>query len=58
MRRPADKVLSSVGLKKEDVDEIILTGGLARVPGFRKVFTNHFNGKVMIFIRYKCICIS
>lgn len=55
VRRAADQVLSSAGLKKEDVDDIILTGGLARVPGFRKVLKNHFNGKVITFIRYKCI---
>ena len=42
---PVAKVLSDAGLKKTDVDEIVLVGGSTRIPKVRLLITDFFNGK-------------
>ena len=40
---PCTEVLKSAGLKKEDVNEIILVGGSTRIPVIREKLKNFFN---------------
>jgi heat shock protein 5 len=42
---PVAKVLSDAGLKKAEVDEIVLVGGSTRIPKVRSLITDFFNGK-------------
>ena len=42
---PVGKVLSDAGLKKSEVDEIVLVGGSTRIPKVRTMITDFFNGK-------------
>ena len=42
---PVAKVLSDAGLKKAEVDEIVLVGGSTRIPKVRSMITDFFNGK-------------
>tara|TARA_B110001452_G_scaffold263452_1_gene264903 strand:- start:746 stop:2701 length:1956 start_codon:yes stop_codon:yes gene_type:complete len=42
---PVAKVLSDAGLKKAEVDEIVLVGGSTRIPKVRQLITDFFNGK-------------
>ncbi len=42
---PVGKVLSDAGLKKAEVDEIVLVGGSTRIPKVRTIITDFFNGK-------------
>lgn len=42
---PVTKVLSDAGLKKAEVDEIVLVGGSTRIPKVRELIKDFFNGK-------------
>lgn len=42
---PVTKVLSDAGLKKLEVDEIVLVGGSTRIPKVRQLIKDFFNGK-------------
>jgi len=42
---PVIKVLSDAGLKKAEVDEIVLVGGSTRIPKVRELIQDFFNGK-------------
>ena len=42
---PVGKVLDDAGLKKNEVDEIVLVGGSTRIPKVRKLLQDYFNGK-------------
>ena len=42
---PVTKVLSDAGLKKSEVDEIVLVGGSTRIPKVRQLIEDYFNGK-------------
>jgi heat shock protein 5 len=42
---PVRKVLQDAGLKKQEVDEIILVGGSTRIPKIRTMVQDFFNGK-------------
>lgn len=42
---PVDKVLTDAGLKKAEVDEIVLVGGSTRIPKVREIIKDFFNGK-------------
>jgi heat shock protein 5 len=42
---PVGKVLSDAGLKKSEVDEIVLVGGSTRIPKVRSLIKDFFNGK-------------
>ena len=40
-----EQVLSDSGLKKAEVDEIVLVGGSTRIPKIQKLIKDFFNGK-------------
>jgi heat shock protein 5 len=42
---PVRQVLEDAGLKKEDVDEIVLVGGSTRIPKVQQLIRGFFNGK-------------
>jgi len=42
---PVKNVLSDAGLKKPDVDEIVLVGGSTRIPKVQELLKDYFNGK-------------
>lgn len=42
---PVSKVLADAGLKKSEVDEIVLVGGSTRIPKVRSLIKDFFNGK-------------
>merc|ERR1712195_71425 len=43
--KPLDTVLSDGGLKKSEVDEIVLVGGSTRIPKVQQLLKEFFNGK-------------
>ncbi|XP_023666833.2 endoplasmic reticulum chaperone BiP-like [Paramormyrops kingsleyae] len=43
--KPVQKVLEDAGLKKSDVDEIVLIGGSTRIPKVQQLVKEFFNGK-------------
>jgi heat shock protein 5 len=42
---PVKKVLADAGLKKSEVDEIVLVGGSTRIPKVQQLLQDFFNGK-------------
>uniref|UniRef100_K3WGL6 Luminal-binding protein 5 n=1 Tax=Globisporangium ultimum (strain ATCC 200006 / CBS 805.95 / DAOM BR144) TaxID=431595 RepID=K3WGL6_GLOUD len=42
---PVEKVLKDAGLKKSQVDEIVLVGGSTRIPKVQQMIKDYFNGK-------------
>lgn len=42
---PVKKVLEDAGLKKSEVDELVLVGGSTRIPKVRNMLQDFFNGK-------------
>merc|ERR1712196_36412 len=42
---PVQKVMSDAGLKKNEVDEIVLVGGSTRIPKVQQLLKDYFNGK-------------
>ncbi len=42
---PVKNVLSDAGLKKTDIDEIVLVGGSTRIPKVQELLKDFFNGK-------------
>merc|ERR1712178_435770 len=42
---PVQKVMSDAGLKKNEVDEIVLVGGSTRIPKVQTLLRDFFNGK-------------
>lgn len=42
---PVDSVLKDAGMKKSEVDEIVLVGGSTRVPKIQALLKEYFNGK-------------
>lgn len=43
--KPVEQVLKDAGLKKEDVDDIVLVGGSTRIPKVQQLLKEYFNGK-------------
>ncbi|XP_048042470.1 endoplasmic reticulum chaperone BiP-like [Megalobrama amblycephala] len=43
--KPVQKVLEDSGLKKSDIDEIVLVGGSTRIPKIQQLVKEFFNGK-------------
>jgi len=43
--KPVEQVLEDSGLKKSEVDEIVLVGGSTRIPKIQKLIKDFFNGK-------------
>jgi heat shock protein 5 len=42
---PVDRVLKDAGLKKGEVDEVVLVGGSTRIPKVQQLLKEYFNGK-------------
>jgi heat shock protein 5 len=42
---PVEKVMKDAGLKKSEVDEIVLVGGSTRIPKVQQLIKDYFNGK-------------
>ncbi|CAO2179670.1 unnamed protein product [Urochloa humidicola] len=42
---PVKKALADAGLKKSDIDEIVLVGGSTRIPKVQQLLREYFNGK-------------
>ena len=42
---PIDSVLKDAGMKKSEVDEIVLVGGSTRIPKVQSMIKEYFNGK-------------
>jgi heat shock protein 5 len=42
---PVQKVLADAGLKKNEIDEIVLVGGSTRIPKVQQLIKDFFNGK-------------
>merc|ERR1712137_1299678 len=43
--KPVNQVLKDSGLKKTEVDEIVLVGGSTRIPKIQQLIKDFFNGK-------------
>lgn len=43
--KPVEVVLEDSGLKKSEIDEIVLVGGSTRIPKIQKLIKDFFNGK-------------
>jgi len=43
--KPVQTVLKDAGLKKNEIDEIVLVGGSTRIPKIQKLVKDFFNGK-------------
>jgi heat shock protein 5 len=42
---PVSKVMEDAGLKKSEVDEIVMVGGSTRIPKVQQLIKDYFNGK-------------
>merc|ERR1712023_156448 len=42
---PVSKVMSDAGMKKTEIDEIVLVGGSTRIPRVQTLLKDYFNGK-------------
>jgi len=42
---PVEKVMKDAGVKKSEVDEIVLVGGSTRIPKVQQLIKDYFNGK-------------
>lgn len=45
--KPVEQVLKDSGLKKEQVDQIVLVGGSTRIPKVQELLSEYFNGKTL-----------
>lgn len=43
--KPVEKVLDDAGLKKKDINEIVLVGGSTRIPKVQQLVKEYFDGK-------------
>jgi len=43
--KPVQKVLSDAGMKKNEIDDIVLVGGSTRIPKVQELIKDFFNGK-------------
>merc|ERR1719318_2232526 len=43
--KPVNKVMEDSGMKKSEIDEIVLVGGSTRIPKIQALVKEHFNGK-------------
>jgi L1 cell adhesion molecule like protein len=43
--QPVQQVLDDAGMKKTDIDEVVLVGGSTRIPKVQKLLSDYFNGK-------------
>ncbi|PWN41166.1 heat shock protein 70 [Ceraceosorus guamensis] len=43
--KPVEQVLKDAGVKKEDIDDVVLVGGSTRIPKVQSLLKDFFNGK-------------
>ncbi|RSH88510.1 ATPase with role in protein import into the ER [Apiotrichum porosum] len=43
--KPVEQVLKDAGVKKEDIDDVVLVGGSTRIPKVQQLLKDFFNGK-------------
>ncbi|EIW67730.1 hypothetical protein TREMEDRAFT_45220 [Tremella mesenterica DSM 1558] len=43
--KPVEQVMKDAGVKKEDIDDIVLVGGSTRIPKVQQLLKEYFNGK-------------
>jgi len=43
--KPVDQVLQDAGMKKSEIDEVVLVGGSTRIPKVQQLIKDFFNGK-------------
>jgi len=43
--KPVEQVLKDAGVKKEDIDDVVLVGGSTRIPKVQQLLKEYFNGK-------------
>ncbi|BEI86206.1 hypothetical protein CcaverHIS002_0604930 [Cutaneotrichosporon cavernicola] len=43
--KPVEQVLKDAGVKKEDIDDVVLVGGSTRIPKVQQLLKDYFNGK-------------
>merc|ERR1719158_1500708 len=43
--KPVAKVMSDAGLKKSEIDEVVMVGGSTRIPKVQQLIKDYFNGK-------------
>lgn len=43
--QPVQQVLDDAGMKKTDIDEVVLVGGSTRIPKIQQLIKDFFNGK-------------
>jgi len=43
--KPVEQVLKDAGVKKEEIDDVVLVGGSTRIPKVQELLETHFNGK-------------
>merc|ERR1719482_1772662 len=43
--KPVSRVMSDAGLKKSEIDEIVMVGGSTRIPKVQQLIKDYFNGK-------------
>ncbi|GMK57304.1 hypothetical protein CspeluHIS016_0401380 [Cutaneotrichosporon spelunceum] len=43
--KPVEQVLKDAGVKKEDIDDVVLVGGSTRIPKVQQLLKEFFNGK-------------
>ncbi|KAK6907974.1 chaperone DnaK [Kwoniella mangroviensis CBS 8507] len=43
--KPVEQVLKDAGVKKEEIDDIVLVGGSTRIPKVQQLLKEYFNGK-------------
>ena len=43
--KPVEQVLDDAGLKKSEIDEVVLVGGSTRIPKIQQLIKDFFNGK-------------
>jgi len=42
---PVQKVLEDAGMRKSEIDDVVLVGGSTRIPKVQQLITDYFNGK-------------
>ncbi|KAN0061569.1 ATPase with role in protein import into the ER [Thecaphora frezii] len=43
--KPVEQVLKDAGVKKEDIDDVVLVGGSTRIPKVQQMLKDYFDGK-------------
>lgn len=43
--KPVAQVLKDAGVKKEDIDDVVLVGGSTRIPKVQELLKEYFDGK-------------